>query len=156
LLSHQKSVARMHTQARVARADEPGGEEKEPAAMGFERTQPVFVEALGAYAGEVRRLFPHGSYVITVAVLPANRGIELGPLRAEATELPCDASKNRIPSLINPQCACMAGHFMDGFEEDGQAHCVPCAQGFYNPVADETSCLPCPSDTTTSTTAATS
>ena len=149
-------MAHTHAQARVARAVEPAGEEEEVAALGFELTQSVFVEALGAYAGEVKRLFPHGSYVITVAVLPAGRGIQLGPLRAEVTELPCDASKNRVPSLNTPECACTAGHFKDGFEEDGQAFCVPCAQGFYNPVDDRASCMPCPADTTTPTIGATS
>lgn len=153
---HEKVVALTHAQARVARADESSGEEQAVAALGFELTQPVFVEALGAYAGEVRTLFPHGSYVITVAVLPASRGIELGPLRTEVTELPCNASKSRIASLSMPTCDCMAGHYMDGFEEDGQAYCVPCAQGFYNPVAGWALCRPCPSDTTTPSTGATS
>jgi hypothetical protein len=30
----------------------------------------------------------------------------------------------------------MAGHVADGFEDDGQVDCVPCAVGFFNPNAD--------------------
>ena len=47
----------------------------------------MFVPSLGAYAGAVVRLFPHGSYAITVAILPLSRSIELGPLLAEVAEV---------------------------------------------------------------------
>jgi hypothetical protein len=109
-----------------------------PSALPTDLVNPEFVMESQIYRGEIRNLFPTGLYNVSVQILLPNAApkIELGPLRLEATQFPCNASRQHVASTTEPACVCGAGFVSDSTMAwpDGTPRCElppPCPLGTY-------------------------